>query len=141
MKAQYKFILSGLLLMTCGAGPETSADAFAARYAAAKSPRERFDIAIEVIDAELIRDSGPLDDAKTIFGDDLKVMSVDENHDRNPERLVAIVNFAPLTGEPGGNAARAHTGWYLHIDCSLSGVVRKYYLSNMHKSIEYPPRD
>jgi len=119
-------------MILCSASLAGASDARIAqlsrKYSHASSEKEKMAICIEAIDSGIICQGASITDVDLLFGTNFSKWLPD----KGGEDEIRTVNFVdPIGGSETVQAAMR--GWYLVVVYGENGIIRKYYLTNIHK--------
>lgn len=84
---------------------------------------------IDLIDKKVIARGVSYEKLKGIFGDKLWVADGRIGIDKT----FGYLHFSPQTFSKDETEASSWVGWYLYIEFGVTGKIRKYWLSDLHK--------
>jgi hypothetical protein len=101
----------------------------AKRFKEASSERQKLNLCIEAMDKHLLENETPVKTFDGLFGTDF-TKSIPSKKSETAQAALMLADQP----EPAGDAvANDYVGWYLAIEFDARGLIRKYYLTNLHK--------
>ncbi len=108
----------------------TKTQEYARRYTQATTEREKLLVAIDAIDAGVIRRDGPVADFDAVFGTDAMRRLPRAGSDRT---TWATAYFGTPVTAPRPNVQETMQGWRLSIQYDYRGIILNYHITNTDK--------